>query len=237
MILPQSPPWMDGLHHIHPASISQHTSSSTCAPAPASTSTASSTTVRHPLNGQLSPISTGMDMAVGHTHDDGPCPSTAESAAARPMSQSESSSVADSWSMIYGENADDVNATHAGVDQDMHWDQDSEEGVAVPKVEPMDEEIRLDEIKEAPPTPVPSNTSPTSAQPKAKRPRGRPRKHPLTPVVSANKITKGRSKTGCLTCRKRKKKCDEAKPRCMSRGPTTPSSVHSLLTTAGRHEL
>lgn len=32
----------------------------------------------------------------------------------------------------------------------------------------------------------------------------------------AAKTTKGRSKTGCLTCRKRKKKCDEAKPRCMN---------------------
>lgn len=49
----------------------------------------------------------------------------------------------------------------------------------------------------------------------AKRPRGRPRKHPVVPE-SMNKITKGRSKTGCITCRKRKKKCDEAKPRCMS---------------------
>lgn len=254
MILPQSPPWMDALHHIHPASIAHNTASS--APAPASTSTASSATVRHPLNGQLSPISTGMDMAVGHSHDDGPCPSTAESATARPMSQSESSSVADSWSMIYGENAEDVNVTHVVGDHDMHWEQGSDEGVAVPKVEPMDEDIRLDEIKEAPPTPVPSNTSPTSAQPKAKRPRGRPRKHPLTPVVSTNKITKGRSKTGCLTCRKRKKKCDEAKPRCTSRGPATPGGgggvcptsilhgvyapspcTHSLLTMTGRHEL
>ena len=48
----------------------------------------------------------------------------------------------------------------------------------------------------------------------AKRPRGRPRKHPVVPE-SINKITKGRSKTGCITCRKRKKKCDETKPRCM----------------------
>lgn len=49
----------------------------------------------------------------------------------------------------------------------------------------------------------------------AKRPRGRPRKHPL-PSESSNKIAKGRSKTGCITCRKRKKKCDETKPRCKS---------------------
>ncbi|KFY42440.1 hypothetical protein V494_02407, partial [Pseudogymnoascus sp. VKM F-4513 (FW-928)] len=47
----------------------------------------------------------------------------------------------------------------------------------------------------------------------AKRPRGRPRKHPVVPE-SINKVTKGRSKTGCITCRKRKKKCDERKPRC-----------------------
>mgnify|MGYP001569234165 CR=1 FL=1 len=47
----------------------------------------------------------------------------------------------------------------------------------------------------------------------AKRPRGRPRKHPVVPE-SINKVTKGRSKTGCITCRKRKKKCDEMKPRC-----------------------
>jgi hypothetical protein len=47
----------------------------------------------------------------------------------------------------------------------------------------------------------------------AKRPRGRPRKHPVLPEPT-NKVTKGRSKTGCITCRKRKKKCDETKPRC-----------------------
>lgn len=46
-----------------------------------------------------------------------------------------------------------------------------------------------------------------------KRPRGRPRKHPIAPP-SETKTAKGRSKTGCLTCRKRKKKCDEAKPGC-----------------------
>ena len=49
----------------------------------------------------------------------------------------------------------------------------------------------------------------------AKRPRGRPRKHPLpVPGEATNSLGKGRSKTGCITCRKRKKKCDEAKPGC-----------------------
>lgn len=53
-------------------------------------------------------------------------------------------------------------------------------------------------------------------KPQKKKPRGRPRKHPLVPVGGENKVAKPRSKTGCITCRKRKKKCDEAKPRCTS---------------------
>lgn len=47
-----------------------------------------------------------------------------------------------------------------------------------------------------------------------KRRRGRPRKHPPKPPRPPGKVVKGRSKTGCITCRKRKKKCDESKPRC-----------------------
>lgn len=43
--------------------------------------------------------------------------------------------------------------------------------------------------------------------------RGRPRKS--TDTVPAKPSTKlGRTKTGCLTCRQRKKKCDEGKPEC-----------------------
>jgi len=49
-----------------------------------------------------------------------------------------------------------------------------------------------------------------------KRPRGRPRKPPCVVINPALKSTKARSKTGCLTCRLRKKKCDEAKPTCTS---------------------
>lgn len=46
-----------------------------------------------------------------------------------------------------------------------------------------------------------------------KRPRGRPRKYPLpgSPQVPTRE---SRTKTGCVTCRKRKKKCDESKPSC-----------------------
>ncbi|KFY66698.1 hypothetical protein V496_01927, partial [Pseudogymnoascus sp. VKM F-4515 (FW-2607)] len=49
----------------------------------------------------------------------------------------------------------------------------------------------------------------------AKRPRLSPRKHPVVPE-SINKVLKGRSKMGCITCRKRRKKCDETKPRCIN---------------------
>jgi len=83
------------------------------------------------------------------------------------------------------------------------------------KPEPLEEDdFCMDDLKEAPMTPIASSHLSAAEQHRIKRPRGRPRKHPLTPNIAANKITKGRSKTGCLTCRKRKKKCDEAKPRC-----------------------
>ncbi|KAJ5095584.1 hypothetical protein NUU61_004940 [Penicillium alfredii] len=48
------------------------------------------------------------------------------------------------------------------------------------------------------------------------RKRGRPRKHPLPVPGGQAKVTKGRSKTGCITCRRRKKKCDETKPACLN---------------------
>ena len=50
----------------------------------------------------------------------------------------------------------------------------------------------------------------------AARKRGRPRKHPLAPPPGFAKAGKCRSKTGCITCRRRKKKCDEAKPHCLN---------------------
>lgn len=45
------------------------------------------------------------------------------------------------------------------------------------------------------------------------RKRGRPPK-PKPEVEPESKRSKNRSKTGCKTCRSRKKKCDEVKPRC-----------------------
>lgn len=48
-----------------------------------------------------------------------------------------------------------------------------------------------------------------------KRPPERHRMHPLpgSPQLLTQKV---RTKTGCETCRKRKKKCDESKPSCKS---------------------
>ncbi|CRK24218.1 hypothetical protein BN1708_013886 [Verticillium longisporum] len=87
--------------------------------------------------------------------------------------------------------------------------------LAMPKLEPLDEDFCLDNVTEAPAADLDHGNA-SSTNPKQKRPRGRPRKHPLNSAINAGKVTKGRSKTGCITCRKRKKKCDEAKPRCMN---------------------
>lgn len=72
----------------------------------------------------------------------------------------------------------------------------------IPKVEETEEDlvnIRPDVGETGTPAAVP-------------RKRGRPRKHPLPVPGNQAKVTKGRSKTGCITCRRRKKKCDETKP-------------------------
>lgn len=108
------------------------------------------------------------------------------------------------------------------------------------KPEPTEDDFSLDGMTDS----LHENTnlaSPVDVAPvadKAKRPRGRPRKHPLAAIPSANKVGKGRSKTGCITCRKRKKKCDEAKPRCMlTKKPLTPRRCAGCLTIAGRPQL
>jgi hypothetical protein len=139
--------------------------------------------------GQISPLSAGMDNSSAPT-----------------MIHSASSSCADSWSTEYVDRDD--------VEMDNSWEQGSDDILTIPKLEPVEDDINMDDLKAAPL--APASIESASTDPKPKRPRGRPRKHPLATAVSTSKVTKGRSKTGCITCRKRKKKCDEAKPRCMN---------------------
>jgi hypothetical protein len=139
--------------------------------------------------GQISPLSAGMDNSSAPT-----------------MIHSASSSCADSWSTEYVDRDD--------VEMDNSWEQGSDDVLTIPKLEPIEDDINMDDLKAAPLEPASIESA--STDPKPKRPRGRPRKHPLATAVRTSKVTKGRSKTGCITCRKRKKKCDEAKPRCMA---------------------
>ena len=115
---------------------------------------------------------------------------------------SATSSCTDSWSPL-GFVEDERDAYEEGVDQD--------EEMLVPKLEPVDDDIDMTDLSVGtiPETPS-ASTSPVTE----KRPRGRPRKHPKVSQDAVVKSAKGRSKTGCITCRRRKKKCDEAKPGC-----------------------
>lgn len=86
----------------------------------------------------------------------------------------------------------------------------------VPKIE--ETELQLADVK---PEPVGEETPISPTEPVRLRRRGRPRIHPPRSPTTASKQAKARSKTGCTTCRKRKKKCDETKPFCNC--PTPPS--------------
>ncbi|KAI0400757.1 hypothetical protein F4802DRAFT_609934 [Xylaria palmicola] len=150
----------------------------------------------------LSPISTEQEIS---------CVVVSSTVSVPPALRSAASSGA-SWDATY-QDGGPVGNIHDGMD----WTHSAGDGSAVPKIEPVDDDdFRMDDVQEAPRRTVAKPDRPSSSQPKAKRPRGRPRKYPLTPQVINNKIAKGRSKTGCITCRKRKKKCDEAKPRCLN---------------------
>ena len=89
-----------------------------------------------------------------------------------------------------------------------------------PKVEELDDEDEdgegLANIKANDETSASENTSGVDSTTAVPRKRGRPRKHPLPTPGGNTKVAKGRSKTGCITCRRRKKKCDETKPACLN---------------------
>ncbi|KAK4033051.1 fungal-specific transcription factor domain-containing protein [Parachaetomium inaequale] len=191
----------------------------------------SSSSVGFAHTGQLSPISNGVDLPCGAARSSATLASPSQSPPVTAESHAASSSVrAPAWPPGYTSSGpisalprvpEGYGAHHH---PDASWEEEEEDDdddmLTVPKLEPLEEDdFCMNDLQEAPSPPTLSLSShPQGAldQPKPKRPRGRPRKHPLIPSVATNKITKGRSKTGCLTCRKRKKKCDEAKPRCMN---------------------
>lgn len=187
--------------------------------------------------GHLSPISTGMEVhnPTIDSHGSQSRPSTSSAAPTTAMSLTSVSSSLDAWAMGFGQD-DDANES---VDHRMCWAQSPEEvQEAPPDSQPQpkmeedeDEDFCMNDVTEAPITPVASSNATTPSKVKIKRPRGRPRKHPL-PLPNASKVTKGRSKTGCITCRKRKKKCDEAKPRCEYYAATSPGVPQSHTTSA-----
>jgi hypothetical protein len=95
---------------------------------------------------------------------------------------------------------------------------DMEQEEIRPKLEELDE-LELPDVKPIEATVVDANPSSTTliSGNHAPKKRGRPRKHPIPPATgAAARTAKGRSKTGCITCRRRKKKCDETKPSCLN---------------------
>lgn len=132
--------------------------------------------------------------------------------APRTSLDSAGSSGTDPWSstgFVEEEDDDDESA-------DFVWEEEGDAALVAPKLEPMDDvnmaEFSVIEVTEAGDKTV-AKSPPASSTPQ-KKGRGRPRKHPLPTPESLAKVAKGRSKTGCITCRKRKKKCDERKPTC-----------------------
>jgi len=126
--------------------------------------------------------------------------SIASSSSGITIATSATSSCTDPWnSPGFVEEIDDV------------WNREDEDWLLVPKEEPSEENINMADVKEQPQGDKKANNR--SKLP-GKRPRGRPRKHPIVSPEDRAKIAKARSKTGCITCRKRKKKCDERKPGC-----------------------
>jgi len=136
---------------------------------------------------------------------------------------SSTSSCADAWSPLgfigdvgFVEEEDDE-------DEDGNWENDDDiEALLVPKLEPEEDDVNMADVKEESMPQTPS----VASTPITKRPRGRPRKHPKPSVEDKAKVTKGRSKTGCKTCRRRKKKCDERKPGCELNSLSV-SSIHN----------
>ncbi|KAH8593943.1 fungal-specific transcription factor domain-containing protein [Bisporella sp. PMI_857] len=129
--------------------------------------------------------------------------SEASTSSAITIITSPTSSSSDPWS-----------ASRLAEDDEDLSDREDEDMLLVPKLEPQEEEINMADVKE---TTTQTESHALIATPiTTKRPRGRPRKHPKVNLEDKAKVAKARSKTGCITCRKRKKKCDERKPGCLN---------------------
>ncbi|KAG6069069.1 hypothetical protein E4U32_005157 [Claviceps aff. humidiphila group G2b] len=150
------------------------------------------------IEGPLSPVSSRMDALM-------------DKSSALTTAYSAPSSCADSWSNGHGDR-DDPGEGDSDVPLD-YLDRGPTAPITVMKLEPTDDDINLDDVTTGP---VPLDAAHDASEAKQKRPRGRPRKTPADTAIFTSKIMKGRSKTGCITCRRRKKKCDESKPRCMN---------------------
>ncbi|KAG6050458.1 hypothetical protein E4U17_006477 [Claviceps sp. LM77 group G4] len=152
------------------------------------------------FEGPLSPVSSRMDALM-------------DKSSALTTAYSAPSSCADSWSNGHGDR-DDPGEGDSDVPLDyLDRGPTATASVTVLKLEPTDDDINLDDVTTGP---VPLDAAHGASEAKQKRPRGRPRKMLADTAIFTSKIMKGRSKTGCITCRRRKKKCDESKPRCMN---------------------
>ena len=92
-----------------------------------------------------------------------------------------------------------------------HWSselesEDEDTGGITPKIEEL-ENPTIKDIKRA------ESPQAKFGMVRERRKRQPSKEAPSTPPCTG-KVAKGRSKTGCFTCRRRKKKCDEAKPGC-----------------------
>lgn len=122
-----------------------------------------------------------------------------------------STSTTDPWSTSGFVEEEDEEAMD--MDTPSHDSDEYGEVLIKEEIDSPDNEVRMTELQEVEVEALRSPGSGSGAL-QVKRPRGRPRKHPIPTLESMAKVAKGRSKTGCITCRRRKKKCDEAKPRC-----------------------
>jgi hypothetical protein len=179
-------------------------------------------------------------------------PSSAELSPSSSRMSSESPSVAPVSTFIAGSSSQDIKAGEHGQSRNgtrsvrtLSTDHDVRGFSITPKIEELDDysvtsDLTMDDIMEDDDLDVkpdisildsmsPMSLTAPSPMTTSRRPRGRPRKHPKPEPASLSKKPLGRSKTGCITCRRRKKKCDERKPNCKLQVSSNSSGLYSCL--------